>query len=106
MRKVAREVRRICRGRECDLLDVGCRPAALTRLMAPRVHYHGIDIAIPEPAPNLLEADIIEEPVGFGGKTFDVVVAQGLFEYVGKFEARMFAEIAGLLNDGGTFILT
>jgi SAM-dependent methyltransferase len=106
MRKVAREVRRITRGRECDLLDVGCGPAALARLMPPGVHYHGIDIAIPEPAPNLLEADIIEEPVGFGGKTFDVIVAQGLFEYVGKFQSRMFAEIAGLLNDGGTFILT
>lgn len=106
MRKVAREVRRITRERECDLLDVGCGPASLARLMPPGVHYHGIDIAIPEPAPNLLEADIIEEPVGFGGKTFDVVVAQGLFEYVGKFQSRMFAEIAGLLNDGGTFILT
>lgn len=29
MRKVAREVRRVIRGRECDLLDIGCGPAAL-----------------------------------------------------------------------------
>ena len=63
----------------CSMSGAGPRPRA--RLMPPGVHYHGIDIAIPEPAPNLLEADIIEEPVGFGGKTFDVVVAQGLFEY-------------------------
>jgi len=106
MRKVAREVRRVTRGRECDLLDVGCGPGSLASLMPPGVHYHGIDIAIPEPAPNLVEMDIIEEPVSFRGKKFDVVVAQGLFEYVGKFQSQKFAEIAGLLNDGGKFILT
>lgn len=50
MRKVAREVRRVTRGRECDLLDVGCGPATLASLMPPGVHYHGIDIAIPEPS--------------------------------------------------------
>ncbi len=33
MRKVAREVRRVTRGRECDLLDIGCGPAALAGLM-------------------------------------------------------------------------
>ena len=103
---MAREVRRITRGRECDLLDLGCGPAALAGLMPPGVHYHGIDIAIPEPAPNLIELDIIEEPISFRGQTFDVVVAQGLFEYVGKFQSQKFAEIAGLLNDGGKFILT
>ena len=45
MRKVAREVRRIARGRECDLLDVGCGPATLARLMPPGVRYHGVDIS-------------------------------------------------------------
>jgi SAM-dependent methyltransferase len=106
MRKVAREVRRVTGGRECDLLDIGCGPATLASLMPPGVHYHGIDIAISEPAPNLIEMDIIQEPISFRGKKFDVVVAQGLFEYVGKLQSRKFAEIAGLLNDGGKFILT
>ena len=106
MRKVAREVRRVTRGRECELLDVGCGPATLASFMPPGVRYHGIDIAIPKPALNLIEMDIIEEPVGFRGRKFDVVAAQGLFEYVGKFQSEKFAEIAGLLNDGGTFILT
>src|SRR2546423_4832959 len=50
--------------------------------------------------------DIIEEPVSFRGQTFDVIVAQGLFEYAGEFQAKLFAEIAGLLNDGGRFVLT
>src|SRR6266536_2610247 len=40
------------------------------------VRYHGIDIAIQEPASNLIETDIIEAPIAFGGKTFDVIVAQ------------------------------
>ena len=106
MRKVAREVRRLTRGRECDLLDVGCGPATLARLMPAGVRYHGVDIAISDPAPNLIEMDIIEEPVGFRGKKFDVVVAQGLFEYVGEFQSKKFAEIAGLLHDDGRFILT
>jgi len=68
MRKVAREVRRIARGRECDLLDVGCGPGTLARLMPPGVRYHGVDIAIPASAPNLIEMDIIEEPVSFRGR--------------------------------------
>jgi cyclopropane fatty-acyl-phospholipid synthase-like methyltransferase len=106
MRKLAREVRRLTRGRECDLLDVGCGPATLASLIPSGVHYHGIDIAISEPTPNLIEMDIIEEPISFCGRKFDVVVAQGLFEYVGKFQSQKFAEIAGLLNDDGKFILT
>ncbi len=106
MHKVAREVRRVTGGRECDLLDVGCGPATLASLMPPGVHYHGIDLAIPEPAPNLIEMDIIEEPISFRGKKFDVVVAQGMFEYVGTFQSQKFAEIVGQLNDGGKFILT
>jgi polysaccharide pyruvyl transferase WcaK-like protein/SAM-dependent methyltransferase len=106
MRKVAREVRRVTRGRECDLLDIGCGPATLARLVPPGVHYYGIDIAIPRPAPNLIETDIIEEPISFHGMKFDLVVAQGMFEYVGKFQVQKFAEIAGLLNDGGRFIVT
>ena len=106
MRKVARTIRRVTRGRQCDLLDVGCGPATLAQLMPAGVRYHGIDIAIQEPAPNLIETDIIEAPIAFGGKTFDVIVAQGMFEYVGRFQSRKFAEIASLLNDGGKFIVT
>ena len=49
MRKVARTVSRLVGDRECDLLDVGCGPGTMQRLMPANVHYHGIDIAIPEP---------------------------------------------------------
>jgi SAM-dependent methyltransferase len=106
MRKVARMVRRHTRGRQCDLLDVGCGPATLASLMPATVRYHGIDIAIQEPAPNLIETDILEEPISFRGKKFDVIVAQGMFEYVGWYQSQKFAEIASLLKDGGKFIVT
>jgi cyclopropane fatty-acyl-phospholipid synthase-like methyltransferase len=104
MEKVARLANKIAGGAERSLLDVGCGPAALRHLLRPNIDYHGIDIAIQEPAPGLIEADLIESPISFGGQRFDIVVAQGFFEYTGSHQAEKFAEIAALLNEGGTFI--
>ena len=98
MRKVARTISRLAADREYDLLDVGCGPGTLQYLMPSNVHYHGIDISIPVPADNLLEADILEAPIDFRGMRFDLVVAQGMFEYVGEHQSQKFAEIAGLLK--------
>ncbi len=106
LQKTARIVTRIAGGRECDVLDLGCGPATLMRLLPENVHYYGIDIAIHDPAPNLLEADILQAPIKFGDRRFDIVVAQGLFEYVGDFQTAKFAEIAHLLNEGGRFVVT
>jgi SAM-dependent methyltransferase len=106
MRKVARMISRLAADREYDLLDLGCGPGTLQRLMPPNVHYHGVDISIPVPGDNLLEADILEAPIDFRGMGFDFVVAQGMFEYVGEHQSQKFAEIAGLLKRGGRFVLT
>jgi cyclopropane fatty-acyl-phospholipid synthase-like methyltransferase len=107
MRKVARVARRLARNRECDLLDVGCGPnGALGTILPPNIRYHGIDIAIPDPAANLLEMDILAGPIAFRGKKFDLVVAQGLFEYIGKYQSEKFADIADILKPGGRFIAT
>jgi SAM-dependent methyltransferase len=106
LEKSARIINKMAHGKECDLLDVGCGPAALMNLLDSNIHYHGIDIAIHEPAPYLLEADLLEAPISFGGKQFDLVLAQGVFEYVGEFQSRKFAEISGLLRQGGTFIVS
>jgi cyclopropane fatty-acyl-phospholipid synthase-like methyltransferase len=106
MRKVARVVSEQARGRQCSLLDVGCGPGALGSLMPSNVKYHGIDISIPEPAQNLLEVDILEDPIGFRGMKFDLVVAQGLFEYLGEHQSQKFAEITEVLKDNGKFIVT
>jgi cyclopropane fatty-acyl-phospholipid synthase-like methyltransferase len=106
MRKVARVVRRLARGRECDLLDVGCGPGTLGRILPANVRYHGIDIAVSDPSPNLIETDILKAPIGFRGMRFDIVVAQGVFEYVGEFASQKFAEIRDVLRRDGNFILT
>lgn len=104
LQKAARAVNRLGRGRPCDLLDIGCGPGTLMRLLSPNISYHGIDIAIADPAPNLIEADILEAPITFLDRRFDIVVAQGLFEYLGDAQSRKFAEIARLMNPGGWFI--
>ncbi len=106
LEKSARIINKVARGEECDLLDVGCGPGTLMGLLDDNIHYHGIDIAIHEPAPNMLEADLTKDPIRFGDKQFDIVVAQGLFEYLGEFQAAKFAEIRQLLRPDGRFIVT
>jgi cyclopropane fatty-acyl-phospholipid synthase-like methyltransferase len=106
MEKVARVVRRLASAQECELLDLGCGPAALARLLPDNVHYHGIDIAIQEPAPNLIEMDILQQPISFQSKKFDIIVAQGLLEYFGDHQSQKFTEIRSLLKENGKFIAT
>lgn len=106
MEKAARIVKRIARGKECDLLDVGCGPAALSQLLQSNIHYHGIDIAIHDSRPNLVQTDFLETPIKFGDKKFDIVLAQGVFEYVGSFQSQKFSEIARILHENGTFIVS
>ena len=106
MEKVSRLVNKLARGQQRTLLDVGCGPATLRSLLEPNIKYHGVDIAIREPAPDLIEADLIEAPIQFDGQRFDIVLAQGFFEYVGNFQSQKFAEIAQLLNDDGIFVVS
>jgi SAM-dependent methyltransferase len=106
LQKSARIINAIAGRRECDLLDVGCGPATLMRLLQPNIRYHGIDIAIREPAPNLIEADILKEPIRFAEQRFDIVAALGLFEYVGGSQDQKFSEIAELMVERGKFVLT
>jgi cyclopropane fatty-acyl-phospholipid synthase-like methyltransferase len=106
LRKSAQIVNAVAGRQERELLDVGCGPATLMRLLRPNIHYHGIDIAIHDPAPNLVESDILEKPIKFDGKSFDIVTALGLFEYVGACQDEKFNEIAELLSERGRFVLT
>ena len=104
LEKAARIVNRLARDKKSTLLDVGCGPAALMPLLRSNIQYYGIDIAIHDPAPNLIEADVVSRPIRFDDKRFDIVIAQGFFEYAGAFQAQKFVEISGILNDGGIFI--
>jgi SAM-dependent methyltransferase len=106
LRKSARIIGRLARGRECSLLDIGCGPGALGRLLPKNVHYYGIDLAIHDPAPNLLEVDVLECPISFGDRQFDIVIAQGLFEYLGDRQSQKFSEISQLLRSDGTFVVS
>lgn len=106
LRKCGRVINAIAGGRECDLLDIGCGPATLASVLDKNIHYHGIDIAIRDPAANLLEKDILKSPIAFGEMSFDVIIAQGLFEYLGSQQSQKFAEIAGILRPAGRFVVT
>lgn len=106
LQKAAGIVGRLAGQRQCTLLDVGCGPGTLMRLLPSNVEYFGIDIAIHTTAPNFLEADIARLPIAFNGKRFDLVTALGLFEYVDDSQSRKFAEIADLLEPGGKFVVT
>src|SRR5215469_14384586 len=91
--KAVRLINELARDREVDLLDVGCGPATVGRLVTPNVHYFGIDIAIQAPAQNLIEADLTKEPIRFGDQRFDIVLAQGILEYLGTTQESKFTEI-------------
>jgi len=106
LEKCARIVNRLAGGREVDLLDIGCGPATLGKLLRENVHYHGIDQAIKEPSPNLIEMDLTQEEIRFRDQRFDLIVAAGLFEYLGEFHTRKLQEIRTLLKDEGKFIAT
>lgn len=106
MEKAARIVNAMAEGKDFNLLDVGCGPATLMHLLDENVRYYGIDIAIHEPAPNLIEADFLKTPIAFGDVLLNVVLAQGVFEYVGTFQAQKFAEISKLLTPNGKFIVS
>jgi SAM-dependent methyltransferase len=106
LQKSARIIEKLTRGKDQALLDVGCGPAALMRLLPPNIRYYGIDISIPAPAPNLIETDFVENRIAFDDLRFDIIMAQGVFEYIGNFQSQKFAEIAGLLKEHGTFIVS
>jgi SAM-dependent methyltransferase len=106
MEKVARTVNKLARSTECSLLDVGCGPAALASLLSHNIRYYGVDIAISTPAPNLIEADFLESPIQFGDRKFDIVVAQGVFEYVGSQQEQKFSEIANLMTHDSKFVVS
>jgi cyclopropane fatty-acyl-phospholipid synthase-like methyltransferase len=74
------------------------------RLLRPNVHYFGIDIALLRHQPNLREIDILENPIRFNDRRFDIVVAQGLFEYVGEHQDEKLSEISAILMPNGRFV--
>src|SRR5215471_16910849 len=106
LEKAARLINRIAGRNECDLLDLGCGPAALRDLLQPNIRYHGIDIALQHPGPQFREMDFVETPIRFDNRRFDLVIAQGVFEYIGSVQEQKFAEIRDMLRGKGRFVVT
>jgi len=106
LEKCANIVNSLVETREIDLLDIGCGPATLVRYLRSNIRYHGIDIAIHKPAANLIEMDVTREPIMFRNKRFDLIVAAGLFEYLGTFQRPKLREIQDLLKEDGKFVVT
>jgi SAM-dependent methyltransferase len=106
LQKVARVTNRIARRADCDLLDVGCGPATLMNHLNDNIRYYGIDIALHDLAPNLIERDLTLDPIAFHGRKFQIVVAQGFFEYIGALQRQKFEEVADLLDPDGHFIVS
>ena len=104
--KCARTVRSLSRGKDSDLLDLGCGPGTLRALLPNYINYFGIDIAIHNTSPNFLEMDVLENTIKFGEKCFDFIVAMGFFEYMGNSQRKKFLEINEILKDDGKFIMT
>ena len=84
----------------------GADPETLKTLLHDNINYHGIDIAIQNPKPNLIELDIVKNEITFPGRLFDIIVSAGVFEYVGDMEKQKFGEIRKLLKPGGRFIVS
>jgi cyclopropane fatty-acyl-phospholipid synthase-like methyltransferase len=101
LEKCVKIVNKLARGKDCDLLDVGCGPATLAKLLQKNINYYGIDIAIHDPEPNLKEIDITEDEIAFGNRKFDIVVAAGIFEYLGGLQKEKFFDIVRILNKEG-----
>lgn len=106
LQKLSKIINSIAKNNKLSLLDVGCGPAALKNLLNKNIDYYGIDIAIHEPNENFIEKDIIQNTIDFNGKTFDLIISSGFFEYAGSFYSKKFGEINDILNDSGLFILT
>jgi SAM-dependent methyltransferase len=106
LEKCARIVNVLAGKHGVDLLDIGCGPATLGQLLQANIRYHGIDIAIHQPAANLVEMDVTKEQIRFHDKRFDLVVAAGLFEYLGTFQRQKLREIRDLVREDGKFVVT
>lgn len=104
--KIAFIINKQSAGKTVDVLDIGCGPATLSNLLRENVNYYGIDIAIHNQADNFREIDIATNRIQFSDRTFDYIVAAGLFEYLGTVEQQKLSEIKELLNPAGSLIIT
>jgi hypothetical protein len=91
--KCARMIAEFSRDEPCDFLDVGCGPAALRQVLGPNTNYHGIDMAIHNPAPWLREVDLAQNPICLRQQTVSFRGGDGRLRIHGRHQEQKFAEI-------------
>ena len=106
LEKCARVINTLAKGRKYELLDIGCGPGTLARLLNANVNYFGIDLVIHDPKPNLLEMNILESKIRFGDRHFDFVTMLGILEYLGEYQNQKLKEVQNILKKDGRLILT
>ena len=102
--KTANIINALSHGQTCDLLDVGCGPATLSKYLHQNIQYYGLDLFIHEPAPNLMQADLLRHEIRFQNRQFDLICTFGFFEYMGNLQHQKMSEIDKILKPTGTFI--
>jgi SAM-dependent methyltransferase len=109
LRIIAREIAALP-GPPATLLDIGCGAATLRKLLPESIEYFGVDIAddvipVGTDPEHFVVADLNVEDDCFPGRTFDVVVASGAFEYVRDPE-RFLHLVTRKLAPGGFFVIS
>ena len=57
-------------------------------LLDKNIRYYGIELAIHNPAANVIESDFARNEIKFRNNSFDILVAAGVFESMGKFQNK------------------
>lgn len=96
-----------------QILDVGCGPGYLLKVLPPNCDYYGIDIAADIiqsnqkrfPTQNFTCVNVIEAKLPYDDKKFDVIIMAAFLEHV-RNPKPMFKEMFRVLKDGGVVIGT
>lgn len=108
-RALVTRVVRICRGRSCRVLDLGCGPLSLTvalRRALPAATVTGVDVSWDMLAagrrahPDVRVCQGLAEALPFRSETFDVIVGFGVLHHLPAL-APAFGELARVLREDG-----
>jgi SAM-dependent methyltransferase len=102
----------IAKRRPATVFDVGCATGEVARgvhELLPSADYFGCDISHAAVAkigrPNVLQCDLNAQPVPFGGRAFECIVASGIVEYVAD-QPAFLRQLADRLAPGGMLLVS
>jgi len=95
-----------------SVLDLGAGEALLSRLLDPRITYHGLDIAGDKTGSNQKQVvdyydfDHLEKNKEIEGIPYDCIVISGLLEYLQDWEGTLAFAISRWLKPGGVCLVS